>query len=212
MKTCKGCSESKDISEFSKHSQMRDGHLNYCKLCVYRRTRARAEGDPERHRAIKRAERIRNRDAYTARRQEWRHKNADRHRANNRAWYEANKERIRARDKERRERHPEDTYADYRRRLLRRKYGLTVERYEELLAAQSGCCAVCGSKEPRGNTRAGKAVFVVDHDHNTGAVRGLLCRTCNAAIGLLGDNPENLRRALRYLTAAPLLAILPKAG
>jgi len=60
-----------------------------------------------------------------------------------------------------------------RKSKLKKVYGLTLERFNELLAAQGGACALCGTKDP------GKVNWHVDHDHSTGAVRGLLCNPCN---------------------------------
>jgi hypothetical protein len=85
---------------------------------------------------------------------------------------------------------------DFRRRLmLKHRYGITPEEYEKLLAKQHGHCALC-SKTPD-TQRYGK--LHVDHDHNTGAVRGLLCMTHNQAIGKLGDTAAHIRAVLRYL-------------
>ena len=81
-----------------------------------------------------------------------------------------------------------------RNRNYLRKYGITTEQYEELLAAQDYCCALCGSDDPK--TSYG---FAVDHCHATGRLRGLLCFSCNKALGMLGDTEESLERALRYL-------------
>jgi hypothetical protein len=72
-------------------------------------------------------------------------------------------------------------------------YGLTVAEYDALLEAQGGGCAICG--RPPGRKR-----LHVDHDHETDAIRGLLCSPCNRAIGLLRDDPEVARRAAEYLT------------
>ena len=81
---------------------------------------------------------------------------------------------------------------------FRRKYGLSLQEYEELLVAQDGDCAICGQPETT-RLRGRLNLLGVDHDHRTGRVRGLLCRKCNTAIGLLADNPELLSRAVRYL-------------
>lgn len=62
-----------------------------------------------------------------------------------------------------------------------------------MLAAQGGKCAICGGTNPGGHRLA------VDHDHTTGAVRGLLCHACNAGIGKLRDDPALLRVAADYL-------------
>ena len=92
----------------------------------------------------------------------------------------------------------------YRRNMrsanLKRNYGLTVEEYEEILRAQDNRCALCGSDEP-GGTRVNRH-FHVDHCHETGATRGLLCQRCNTGLGLLGDNLSGLMQAVRYLHTA----------
>jgi formate dehydrogenase maturation protein FdhE len=72
-----------------------------------------------------------------------------------------------------------------------KKYGLTVEEFRRMEKEQGGCCAVCGIKPDYR--------LCVDHRHDTGKVRGLLCRTCNKAIGQLGDTPEDLLKAYQYL-------------
>jgi hypothetical protein len=80
-----------------------------------------------------------------------------------------------------------------------RLYGLTPEGFDRLLADQGGCCAVCG--EP-GQTWAERNLHV-DHDHNTGEVRGLLCGRCNVGLGFFKDNAELLNKALDYLKSPP---------
>jgi len=81
--------------------------------------------------------------------------------------------------------------------VLQKLYGITVEDYAEMLEAQGGGCAICGIRGEDQNGRVKN--LAVDHDHATGAVRGLLCHLCNRALGLLQDSPEQLRRALQYL-------------
>lgn len=76
-------------------------------------------------------------------------------------------------------------------------YGLTLEDYDVLLEKQQGCCAICGTTEPRGTSTAGR--FYVDHNHETGEVRGLLCNDCNTALGLFKDSTELLARSIVYL-------------
>lgn len=77
---------------------------------------------------------------------------------------------------------------------LRSRFGMSVEDYDRILAAQNNGCAICG-KSPSEN---GKRLSI-DHNHDTGKVRGLLCQPCNTGIGLLNDSPSQLRLALRYL-------------
>lgn len=81
-----------------------------------------------------------------------------------------------------------DRQRNKRNRELRRVYGLTVEEWDSMLAAQGGGCAACGTTISRGKGR-----FHVDHDHRTEAIRGLLCATCNSTIALLDDSPKKLR-------------------
>ena len=80
-------------------------------------------------------------------------------------------------------------------KIRAQRYGVSQADYEGLLQKQKGVCAVCrrpfkSKKEP-----------AVDHDHKTGAVRGLLCTSCNCAIGYMKDDPKCLRRAAMYLEA-----------
>ena len=89
-------------------------------------------------------------------------------------------------------RDPGVAYRAVRKSKLKTLYGLTIAAYNQMLADQNGGCAICG-KEPNGRN------LVVDHDHNTNKVRGLLCTSCNRGIGLLQDSPDVLRVALAYL-------------
>lgn len=78
------------------------------------------------------------------------------------------------------------------------QYGITNEIYEALLSSQGGGCGICGRKE--NISRKGKPrAMSVDHCHETGAVRGLLCNNCNAAIGHLQDDVEIVLKAALYL-------------
>lgn len=90
-----------------------------------------------------------------------------------------------------------------REREAERVYGLTAEEFHRLLQAQDGNCAICGLP-PRGraNGRARperEPRLHVDHDHTTGRVRGLLCGNCNTMIGLAGEDPKVLLKAVEYL-------------
>lgn len=78
---------------------------------------------------------------------------------------------------------------------LKHKYNLTVEEYDQLLADQDGKCAICYTTNPGGSGSR----FAVDHNHQTGAVRGLLCSNCNRGIGLLQDDAVVLSNALNYI-------------
>ncbi len=74
---------------------------------------------------------------------------------------------------------------------LKRKYGISLDEYEELLRTQQGVCAICRAKENRS--------LAVDHDHKTGRVRGLLCTNCNQGLGKFRDDVDLLYASVLYL-------------
>ena len=77
-----------------------------------------------------------------------------------------------------------------------RKYGLTVEHFESMVAAQGGRCAICGTATLGG----GRRYLDIDHNHANGKIRGLLCNNCNIGLGCFKDSPDALRRAAEYVT------------
>jgi hypothetical protein len=97
-----------------------------------------------------------------------------------------------------------------RRRLqLKQVYGLSVEQYAALLAAQDSVCAICRQPERAVHGTSGTAFGLsVDHCHDNSVVRGLLCQRCNRAIGLLGDDVELLRSAIAYLLNPPARGLI----
>jgi hypothetical protein len=106
------------------------------------------------------------------------------------AWQKANPERYALRQRE---------YATTGRKAiadrkshLKRKYGITPAEYDAMLAAQGGVCLICREKP-------GDLPLHVDHDHETGAVRSLLCVRCNNALGLFQESRDLFRAAAEYL-------------
>lgn len=87
----------------------------------------------------------------------------------------------------------------HRERWLR-QYGLTPTDFDAMLETQGGRCAIC-----RGDDHNGRN-WCVDHDHATGAVRGLLCTDCNIGLGKFKDDPAILRAAIEYLEARSAIA------
>ncbi len=79
-----------------------------------------------------------------------------------------------------------------------RKFGITEEEYQAKLATQQGRCALCGDTE---KSKVGDTLreLAVDHDHSSGAIRGLLCSKCNCGLGQFKDNIELLLKAVAYL-------------
>lgn len=80
-----------------------------------------------------------------------------------------------------------------RKHLLKSSYGLTLETWSQMLAEQGGVCAICKSSPPP------KRNFVVDHNHITGKLRGLLCVKCNCALGLLKESPIIAASLIQYI-------------
>jgi hypothetical protein len=76
-------------------------------------------------------------------------------------------------------------------------YGVSPEQFAEMLDEQGRACAICGSTDWPGGAKTNAPH--VDHDHETGAVRGLLCGSCNKGLGFFQDDPERLLAASRYL-------------
>lgn len=80
--------------------------------------------------------------------------------------------------------------------LLWARYRIRVSEYDEMVELQGGLCAICGRLDDA------REYLSVDHCHTTGEVRGLLCSHCNLGLGKFSDDPETLRRAIRYLRAS----------
>lgn len=78
--------------------------------------------------------------------------------------------------------------------ILQKNYGISLEVYNKMFEDQKGCCAICGKHQSEF-----KHALHVDHNHETGEVRKLLCVNCNTIVGKCKENPEILRRAMNYL-------------
>lgn len=117
--------------------------------------------------------------------------NPELNRARVRAWREANP----GRDRERMDRFAAagKRRLSNRRSHLKRKYGLTIEQYDEMLAVQGGGCAIC-TRQPRDDIS-----LHVDHCHETGEIRGILCFRGNNALGDFGHDRALLHAAAAYL-------------
>lgn len=92
-----------------------------------------------------------------------------------------------------------------RKHLLKKLYGLTLEDYDRMLEEQHGKCAICKTEKVGGKHKTN--TMIVDHDHKTGKVRGLLCNYCNIMAGMMEKNLETSQLVLDYLrihtTTAP---------
>lgn len=136
------------------------------------------EAHKEEKRAMDQAYHEAHREKNNEYRRQWRLKNPEKQKAAQQRWYEENQDRVK----------------DYR---LQKKYGINLERYRLMLEQQGGGCAICGTKVPGG--RGSRGYFHVDHSHETGQVRQLLCHGCNTGLGAFKEKAGLLRLAVLYL-------------
>jgi hypothetical protein len=130
---------------------------------------------------------LKNKERIHALNQKWREKNKESHLAKAREYHHKNREEILPK---KRKRWKENAALISAKRRFE-NYGLTPEDFDHMILERAGCCDIC--LQP--------ALLVVDHNHETGKVRGLLCDQCNQAIGLMRDDAERLKSAAVYLTA-----------
>lgn len=135
---CSDCAKVKPVSEFYRSSTITRGYTYSCKLCSNERTAKYRAANRAKIREIDKRSRDKNKEAVRRRKQAYSKKNTETLSAKHRAWREANKGKLRIKSIE--------------------KTGLSIERYEALLASQGFCCAVCGTDEWPGNGPN------VDHD------------------------------------------------
>ncbi len=134
-----------------------------------------AYANPEDEKAYKKAYYEKNKEKINAQKKSYNEKNKEKIKAEKKAYREKNKDRLRNKE-------------------LKRNFGISLHEYNLMHTEQKGKCACCGIHQ---NELTKK--FAVDHDHDTGLIRGLLCNNCNLALGKLGDNIEGLMKALNYL-------------
>ena len=188
MKACRLCGIAKALTEFHKMYRTPDGLNTACKKCVNQRERDRLANNPD----------------YRASRRKATKKMQQHYKAMN-----ALKEELGIFEKQcskckqvlpveqfMRCATEKDNCSTYCKPCIReadigRKYRLTIEQHREMFETQQGCCAIC--QEPQDRSLA------VDHDHTTGAIRGLLCSQCNLLIGNAKDDVDILRSAIAYL-------------
>jgi hypothetical protein len=115
-------------------------------------------------------------------------------------WYQANKVKQDLKSKEWAHRNKERVSMIGRKHRLMRLFGITESQFDSMLDSQNGVCAICKRPE-RARSCNGVSIrrLNVDHDHNTGRIRGLLCNACNTVLGKVGDSIEVLQSAISYL-------------
>lgn len=198
MKLCKACGQEKPITEFHKDKSKSDGLNAYCKPCTRERQKA-FQAKPPRYQAtdgLKRcqhckeekpyAEFHKSKGAYDGLKRvckacafevhsNWRRNNKGTAAENSRKWRAANPERS----------------ADH---CAKAAYGIPLGTYQKLFEEQQGKCGICET-----TVSGGRGRFHIDHCHDGGHVRGLLCHHCNIGIGNLKHDPRILLAAISYL-------------
>lgn len=95
---------------------------------------------------------------------------------------------------------------------LKKRFGITLEAYNEMWEVQGGVCAICGKPETVVDNRTKlPRSLAVDHDHVTDEVRGLLCMACNQGVGNFREDPETMRKAAKYIEERKSTRIAPPA-
>lgn len=145
--------------------------------------------NPEKYEAAKQRRRTK-RDEENAHNRQYYLNNLDKERLRGRTKHKKDLDKHRIRVKMWRSKNPNSRRADH----LRQMYGMSLEDYDILLANQDNKCAICKCVV--------SSVLCVDHNHNTNAVRGLLCKACNSAIGLLKEDCSILQSAIEYLNSS----------
>lgn len=172
-KYCKKCEIFKNIEEFSKDKSHSDGYSSQCKNCRNKYHRDRKEH-------------------YTLLKKEWRKNNPNKNKQTLKKFYYSHKEEISLQRKILRKLNLNKIRNDENNWRYKKRYGISIEEKNEILLSQKGKCALC-KKEISGFSA------VTDHDHKTGKVRGILCRTCNFGLGILGDSLESIQLVVEYL-------------
>lgn len=169
--------------------------------------------DPEARREYQREYQRKNRERIRENQRRWEERNIERVKEYRREHYKKNRERILQRQKEReaqdpeahrkrkreavakwRVDNPERARENQRRGHVKRKYGLTLEEYEAILARG---CAICGAEDDL--QWSNKRRLCLDHNHANGKVRAALCHHCNVGLGSFQDDPKLMRKAARYI-------------
>ncbi|MEN6550023.1 MAG: endonuclease domain-containing protein [Armatimonadia bacterium] len=196
IKWCSRCQTVKKLEAFSGNRAFKDGLNNWCKDCVSAKQKemAAARG-PVLADGLKYCSRCRRElpvDLFRI----------DRYFPGKRYSYCRECERVRGKSyhlrhkktmNEKSRRYQASNYHRRKAYLLKRMYGLEKDAYDKMLVSQWGVCAICGRHPGDGRS------LHVDHDHETQKVRGLLCGTCNSALGAMLDSPELLEKAATYL-------------
>ena len=159
LKVCCTCKNLKPLDSFSKLKKSTDGYQNRCRSCASIKNKI------------------------------WRQQNIDKVKLNNGKWAKNNPERAYEGRKRWREQNLDRSKKVNKNSWLKRAYGITLDKYNEMLEFQQNKCKICNENKK----------LVVDHCHKTGKVRGLICDKCNVGLGRFNDDLNLILKAAEYL-------------
>jgi hypothetical protein len=171
-KICRLCKKQKSVEEFHWRKKARGYRQSECKACAKEYAR----------------------EYYAGHKDDWKRYQDENHDHILDCQRERNKHNKERRAQVRRE-HRKKRPDLYRAADLKELYGMTLGEFAELEHRQENLCAIC--RKPGVEERYGK--LRVDHCHNTGVIRGLLCNKCNVGLGCFGDDATLLKKATAYL-------------
>jgi hypothetical protein len=174
IKKCSSCKIEKPISEFGILKRSLDEHHSWCKECVKYRGIEYTKVYTKRH-----PERVKQSQKMSGHKRKYDEAAKEWHGAYRKKYQEKNRELMRS------------------KRMFKR-YGITQVEYDRLLKIQNHKCAICGKAK-----NGSRPHFDIDHNHESGRVRGLLCGSCNRGLGLIGDAIDRLLNTINYLKYPP---------
>lgn len=190
IKSCTKCGENKATDNFGKAARNPNKLQSVCKTCVSARQREWEQKNIKRN--LKGFDLSKPQICRTCKTQK--STNNFYRRANTKSGLDSEcADCAKERDKKRYRRDIEKRKHQNKWATLKMKFGITKDHWQKMLTSQNGACAICRKIFDRSDNTH------VDHDHQTGRVRGLLCRKCNFAVGLLSDDPGTFDRAAKYL-------------
>ncbi len=172
---CPGCKNK------LKHIRKSGKQLPYCLQC---------------YRKVHRQSYLRHRDHRLTVYNIWKNNHREEIKRNWRNWYKMATPEQRKRQRKWIDEHPEQFKATTRARRYKVEFGTTIPQYEVMLKMQNSSCAIC---DRLNSGRKSDKYFIVDHDHQTNQVRGLLCHHCNIALGHMNDDVDVLEKMISYL-------------
>lgn len=175
-KICKSCKEVKSVNDFIPRKTSKDRLSYLCRLCWNKETREYRLRNPEMVKKV-------NRSAYLKNREE---------RIKYASEYAKSNPMVKVKTRE----NHKKKFPEYSRMSTLKKYGLTIESFNQMLEETDNCCWICKDRFVR------KEDANVDHCHTSGKVRGILCSACNTALGLARDNETILSSMIKYLQKA----------